>query len=112
LMRLLETRELFRLVGPNLDPSRCLEEDLSVGFVLTDLGEEHGYTVRRGVGHYRGISNLEPAVRVQLSRDTLERILANRASWAQALELKQAVVVGPPEQFERFRSFFDGWSGR
>ncbi|MCP4006780.1 MAG: MBL fold metallo-hydrolase [bacterium] len=110
LMRMLNTRELFRLVGPNLDPKRCLEDDLTVGFDFTDLGEEHRYTVRRGVGHYRARSGPEPAVRVKLSRETFERILANRLSWSAALEQSKAVVSGPADRFDHFLSFFDGWS--
>lgn len=110
LMRMLDTHALFRLVGPNLDPSSCLDVDLTVGFILTDRGEEHRYTVRRGVGHYRGLGGPEPDVRVELSRETLELILANRMKWSPAIEQELAVVVGPSNQFEKFLSFFDGWS--
>jgi alkyl sulfatase BDS1-like metallo-beta-lactamase superfamily hydrolase len=109
LMRMLETRELFRLIGPNLDPSRSLNETMTIGFVLTDLEEEHRYSVRRGVGHYHGIDGPDPSVRVQLSRETLEEILANRSSWSKAIAEGDAVVVGPADRFSTFLSFFDGW---
>jgi hypothetical protein len=40
--------------------------------MFSDLGEEHGYTVRRGVGHYRGTDGPAPEVHVELSRETFE----------------------------------------
>ena len=108
-MRMLETRELFRLIGPNLDPARSLNDTMTIGFVLTDLEEEHRYGVRRGVGRYYGIGGPDPDARVRLSRGTLELILANRLSWTKAIADGDAVVIGPIDQFEAFLSFFDGW---
>jgi alkyl sulfatase BDS1-like metallo-beta-lactamase superfamily hydrolase len=109
LMGMLETKALFRLVGPLLDPSSCLEEDLTVSFVFSDLGEEHGYTVRRGVGHYRGIDGPAPDVRVELSRKTFELILANRMPWAVAIDRGQIKIDGSEASFNKFLSFFEGW---
>jgi alkyl sulfatase BDS1-like metallo-beta-lactamase superfamily hydrolase len=109
LMRMLDTHALFRLIGPLLDPSTCLEEELTVGFVFNDLNEQHNYTVRRGVGHYRGIDGTVPDVRVELSRETFELIVANRLAWAMAIEKEQAEIDGSDAMFNQFLSFFDGW---
>jgi alkyl sulfatase BDS1-like metallo-beta-lactamase superfamily hydrolase len=109
LMRMLDTKALFRLLGPTLDPSSCLDEELTVGFVFSDLGEEHGYTVRRGVGHYRGSHGPAPDVRVELSRNTFALILANRMSWEMAIDKEQAKINGSEATFSKFLSFFDGW---
>ncbi|MFK7896670.1 MAG: alkyl sulfatase dimerization domain-containing protein [Myxococcota bacterium] len=119
LLRMLETKELFRLVGPNLNPALCLDDEITVGFQLTDLGEEHGYTVRRGVGHYRGAMGVRgsngrsaprPDVRIALTRETFEALLGNRMTWSNALREGWVRVEGETKTLERFLSFFDGWN--
>ena len=110
LMRLLSTRELFRLVGPNLNPATCLDVEMTVGFQFTDLGEEHRYTIRRGVGHYRGTKGPAADVRVALSRETLEALLGNRLSWPIARREGRVRVIDGSERLDQFLSFFDGWS--
>ena len=110
LMGLLETRELFRLLGPMLDPALCLDEHITAGFVLTDIDEEHGYSVRRGIGYYRGRIASEPEFRVRLSRKVLERIISNHSDWDQAIDEGAVIVEGPEASFSRFRSCFDGWA--
>lgn len=109
LMSMLDTPALFRLIGPKLAPSTCLDENLTVGFAFSDLNEQHGYTVRRGVGHYRGLDGPESDVRVELTRKTLEMILANRMSWPMAIEKGLVKIEGPEASFNKFLSFFDGW---
>ena len=110
LMRMLDTKALFRLIGPLLDPVRSLDREVTVAFAFTDTNETHGYTVRRGVGHYRGTSFPGPDATITLARETLELIVANRLSWSKALEQGAATPSGSTERFSEFLSFFDGWS--
>ena len=110
LMRMLDTPSVFRLIGPNLDPTRCLDQEMTVGFFLTNSQKEHRYTVRRGVGHYRGTKGPDADVRVMLTRETLELILANRLLWSAAIEQGRVTVENQPERFNTFLSYFDGWS--
>ena len=66
--------------------------------------------MRRGVGHYRGVGGPSPDARVELERQTFELILANRASWQKGIETGEIEVLESPETFDRFLSFFEGWS--
>ena len=48
-------------------------------------------------------------MRVELSRETFELIVANRLAWAMAIEKEQAEIDGSDAMFNQFLSFFDGW---
>ena len=106
LLGLLETRELFRLMGPALDSKRCGDENVSVAFSLSDLGETHRYSLRRGIGYYQAGAGEGADARVRLTRNLLEQIIGNHLRWSDAIESGQAEVSGQPERFEQFKVCF------
>lgn len=112
-LRLLSLRDLLRLPGTWLDPARCSAIEITAGFRIAELGQEHRLTVRRGVLHYRGTGGPAPEVVVELAEDTLVRLVGGHLSWAEARARGLLTIGhGSPEVLERFLSCFDAWRQR
>lgn len=110
-LKLLSTKELLRLMGPNLDRHACPDKTTTLAIAVSndsgDPKEDHFITLRRGVFHYHKNHGGKANAQIETKRATLENIVANQSSWKDAINENDITVLGKTAALKEFLGCFD-----
>ncbi|MFD0910876.1 alkyl sulfatase dimerization domain-containing protein [Ruegeria arenilitoris] len=90
-----------------IDGEKAAEGDVSIGFVINDRDEEHGFTIRNGVAVFDDEVPEDADVTLTLPSTVIYDFVLGRATLRDAIEDGTATVEGDADAIFTFASYFD-----
>ena len=90
-----------------IDGEKASEGNVSIGFVINDRDEEHGFTIRNGVAVFDDEVPEDADVTLTLPSTVIYDFVLGRATLRDAIEDGTATVEGDPDAIFTFASYFD-----
>jgi alkyl sulfatase BDS1-like metallo-beta-lactamase superfamily hydrolase len=94
-----------------LKAEETLAENMSLGFVFTDLDERYSLTIRRGVCQFDERVMDDNDVVLTLTKPVFDQVLLGNSSFEQAASAGHVQIVGELSQLQRFLNYFEPAGG-
>jgi alkyl sulfatase BDS1-like metallo-beta-lactamase superfamily hydrolase len=107
IIRQLSVGTILENLRVKLDGKKAATGDVSIGFVISDLNEEHAFTVRNGVAVYETKVPSDANVVVTLPSSVVYDFVLGKGTLRDAVENGTAKVKGDAEAIYTFASYFD-----
>ncbi|MBL7205257.1 MAG: MBL fold metallo-hydrolase [Desulfobacteraceae bacterium] len=90
-----------------IDPEKCLDVHLTMGFKIADKEEAYGLEIRRGIVQYHPGMPEHTDVTLTFDRAVLEELIMEESSIEQKVDEGKIEVEGETKDVSRFFSYFD-----
>ena len=113
MVRALAAPLFFDLLSVRLDAQKAAEQDLTINWRFTDLGEDYALTVRNGVLTHRDRTRHRRAdVEVSMKKATLDRIALKQTGFVKEVTVGDISISGERIKFLRLMSGLEDPQGR
>jgi len=108
LVRALTPTMFFDYLGVRVDALKAADNDLSINWRFTDLGEDYALTLRNGVLTHRDLTRHDqPDVEISMKKSTLDRIALKQTGFLKEATLGDIDIKGERVKFLRFMGGLD-----